>query len=1350
MMSRSDPRELLGRFQIERELSRGGAGVVYAAFDRTTNRRVALKRLIRGASPRLAALFEREFYVLSALRHPRIIEVYEYGVDGGVPFYTMELLEGSDLRELSPADVPAACRYLRDVASSLALLHARRLVHRDVSPRNVRTTRDGSCKLIDFGALAAFGMADDIVGTPPAMPPEALHGLPLDQRSDLFSLGALGYYLLTGRHAYPARSIGDLVRVWAESPPPPSAFAPVPFELDQLVLALLSLDVLSRPATAADVIDRLTVTGRLEAEHDVRTARAYLIGTSLVEREDALQRVVRRIAAAKERRGSSLFVEGDPGCGRTRFLAEIALKAQVSGVTVARADAAVHSGVLETARALTSQFIALAPEVATAALKPHVPLITRVWPELTAEGDEVPASPVSKDLQTRHEVLAALETAIMAVVGELPLVLAVDNVHRADPDSLALLISLSRRARGEQLLLVSTSLALSDDQLSHPVRALRDECSAIRLRALSQRGVEELVRSVFGEVPRVPRMASRLFSVTAGNPDHCMRLMDHWVSTDLIGYRDGVWALPIEVPDAALLRFEYVAVYRLDRCSREARALADVLAVHDAPATVDFATAILIDYPRGVVVTALDELAGQEILVRDGSEYEFRQETLQRAIFERIGAERKQMHHRKIADVLLRQTDDPDGDARFLAGLHLMRAGDETRGADLVAMTAREFVAKSDATAPLVRAVPALEGALDVYRRQSRTNLAFCDLVVPMAFAGYDVSFEFGIRYGDEAITRLRSALGLGTLDAPSRFETAEELRAVLSRAPVLELGEERTANTPDVVTLVGWLLRCAITLTAAASAAIDYVTEERAVAALEPFKLFDEHHPAAIAHEYCSCILAMSTDRLADAHRRWSALTARLEHMGLSPGYAKRLALGASASLGILETQRDDQSALPRIEELERSGDPRSMAIAHQLRCNFHGFRGEIHLAERARELLEALAIQRGVAWQVEIWSTSTLGAIYGNTRDAAGARRIVEQLERLKKSVPSLELYWERAVAAQRILGGDAEGALEIYEKLLACEPRVRVGWSSVRGGAALALNECGRHEEARVLSEETIRLSEEDRDYVAMNLKVRLQRCLAYAGLGAFEVAKAKLEELFSTYQHNENPMTLGSLHRTGAEIALQEGNGASLESHVTEMERWFRSTRNPSLIAQCEALRRAFAKRSRDFQSARVKKAALSVTASMTLAASVLANCRGSDERKRRALELLAEKAGAEQAWLFGLREAAEPVLVTSLAPSDVPGELAEAVRELCTQHTMNAAEETACLDTGESLTPGLEPSVSEYRLFPLTVQRGGERLLVGVAATPAGSSPALVSSGLVDEIANQLFQAGDVTAVHYAQ
>jgi serine/threonine-protein kinase len=188
------------RYRVVARIARGSSGEIFSVVDEWDGRQLALKRLLECGDRNQVLLFEREFHLLSSLRHPRIIDVYDYGV-AGAPYYTMELLEGSDLRSLAPVEVTQAATHLRDIAVSLAWLHSRRVLHRDVSPRNARLDRHGRCKLLDFGALTTFGTAEVVVGTPPCVPPEALHAEPLDQRADLYGLGAVGYRLLTGRYA---------------------------------------------------------------------------------------------------------------------------------------------------------------------------------------------------------------------------------------------------------------------------------------------------------------------------------------------------------------------------------------------------------------------------------------------------------------------------------------------------------------------------------------------------------------------------------------------------------------------------------------------------------------------------------------------------------------------------------------------------------------------------------------------------------------------------------------------------------------------------------------------------------------------------------------------------------------------------------------------------------------------------------------------------------------------------------------------------------------------------------------------------------------------------------------------
>jgi serine/threonine-protein kinase len=159
-----------GRYRVERALGSGAGGRVYAALDERSGRRVALK--VRGVrkGPRaaqLSAQFEREYHTLCQLSHPSIVAVDDYGVDGDDAYYTMELLDGQDLHgagRLSPREV---CLLLRDVTSALSVLHARRLLHRDLSARNVRLTSGGHAKLIDFGAMTTMGVSTFLVGTPP-------------------------------------------------------------------------------------------------------------------------------------------------------------------------------------------------------------------------------------------------------------------------------------------------------------------------------------------------------------------------------------------------------------------------------------------------------------------------------------------------------------------------------------------------------------------------------------------------------------------------------------------------------------------------------------------------------------------------------------------------------------------------------------------------------------------------------------------------------------------------------------------------------------------------------------------------------------------------------------------------------------------------------------------------------------------------------------------------------------------------------------------------------------------------------------------------------------------------------
>jgi len=258
------PQMVANRYCVDSVIGQGGMAVVYKVHDSATSRDLALKLLSEKVSQRqqdrAVELFEREYFNLMHLAHPRVIEVYDYGIEGATPYYTMELLDGGDLRTLSPTHWRKACELLMDVCSALSLLHSRKLVHRDVSPRNIRCTNDGLAKLIDFGAMIPMGPCKQVVGTPPFAAPEVVNLQVLDGRADLYSLGAAMYYTLTGKNAFPAHDFKMLRQNWRRKPAVPTELLEdIPQALNDLVMSLLQIDATVRPANAAEVMERLSV-----------------------------------------------------------------------------------------------------------------------------------------------------------------------------------------------------------------------------------------------------------------------------------------------------------------------------------------------------------------------------------------------------------------------------------------------------------------------------------------------------------------------------------------------------------------------------------------------------------------------------------------------------------------------------------------------------------------------------------------------------------------------------------------------------------------------------------------------------------------------------------------------------------------------------------------------------------------------------------------------------------------------------------------------------------------------------------------------------------------------------------
>ena len=242
----------LERYQILNELGRGAIGRVYAARDRSTGAVVALKTLepalFGEPDANVAELFLKDARSAARLRHRNIVKVHDAGEAGGTAYVSMELLEGESLRHMldeRPLPIARAIQIFDDIASALAYAHEEGVVHRGVKPSNIIVLRSGVAKISDFG-IGRLGEAALLSGHRGGclsyMSPEQVRGDPVDHRSDLFSLGAVFYEMLTRRVPFEGSSPKEITQnILHAEPPLPSKVNPlVPFELDRIVFSMLA------------------------------------------------------------------------------------------------------------------------------------------------------------------------------------------------------------------------------------------------------------------------------------------------------------------------------------------------------------------------------------------------------------------------------------------------------------------------------------------------------------------------------------------------------------------------------------------------------------------------------------------------------------------------------------------------------------------------------------------------------------------------------------------------------------------------------------------------------------------------------------------------------------------------------------------------------------------------------------------------------------------------------------------------------------------------------------------------------------------------------------------------------
>ncbi len=1302
-------------------------GEVYEARDAASGQHVALKRLRAEALKKASTLkhFRAEYRALAALEHPRIIEVYRYGLDGELPYYSMELLDGEDLRKLAPLPHAEACKYLRDVASSIALLHARELVHRDLSPRNVRRTSDGRCKLIDFGTMVPFGKAPNIAGTAPLVAPEAVRGDPLDQRTDLYSLGALAYSLLTGRHAFPARNFKQLIGLWLEPPPRlRSVDDSIPRALDELVLSLLHLDPMGRPGSAAAVIELLGSFAEPAPDETPEVARSYLARTALVGREEQQVEIERRLRRIAEGRGTALLVQGLAGEGKSRLLQDSIRSAETLGLLTVGRGARTLQGDRVLARALAAELLTAAPNEAREAMDGDHAVLERLLEPGLHRADP--------DVVTQE----ALGGWFERVARCRPLLVAVDDLDHADPFSSAFIAALALRAPELPMLVLATSGPDAADIAGAAYEAFADASPHIVLSALNEAQTLQQVTSSFGVVPNVRHVASWLFRNARGNPAMTIELMRHLANRGVVRYARGTWTLPdTPITEDAPQELHRALSMHLSSLSDAAQTIAQLLACHGQSAEASLLERAS-GLPAEVARDATLELIDGGLLDAAGSVVSFTLDATRAAVDPQDDPRRSRKLHAALAEVLL-EPGSRDDYRDLRGGWHLSHTERELEGARILARVGPRLIRSATGKEHAARA---MERALQIFERHAEPLAARLELASYLVNLGYLWNPELTNRYAHETLATLYRVSGLERAGRWVRWLPAPVATLLsLLLTQLQRLFSPRALRPPTMVRSLVCFGR-ALVATAAVRA---FTVNPKGAAALVRFTdpLASARIPGASLSATFARTLAMQplgkehevAQRHALTQQRVSKLDAR-RTPGITAEDIEELFVGALLMRSMYRSYEAGPGGLELAQQLEDRGSALAVVAAERVRMVYYLVRGRWEEAEATRHRIELHGIQGGSVWQVRAFALPLeggAGAVYGNV---VAVRRSLDHLEKAAVVDPALATMRDMVRAGYHYSRGEHARAVELGTEFIARHPPHSIaGWAMAYAVVGAALVELDRAQEAREICRGAWNaVHEEDRRYFAMYMPLEGALALAEGACGNTEESNRLFQQAEARLGASDEPTVVATLHEYRVRLAQRTKDRDALREALRAMAEVARASGSPTLAAHVDRVS-AIASRSTLELMERLEVDSGEDTVvdhqgapPGDLVTQVLTRVDDPDRRALHALRVIAQSAGASCGYMMTPGDP-KPALVARLSPREPAAALEQAMGEFLTHGRAGTQRQLRVPTAGED----------EHRIYHLLLLPGAKGSAAVVALEGDREGLMKLGAGLVAQVGEAL-------------
>ena len=433
------PGDRIGSYRYERPIGRGGMADVLLAYD-PSNQPMALKVLKASKFKTGRRRFRREFRALAKLHHPNVIQVDSFGDIYGHPYFAMEYVEGIDLHKTIRAfrHQPLQIRWrqtgkiLTDISKGLAYIHSHGLIHRDLKPSNVLITKQGLCKITDFGIVKSLAEGDaqvstTLVGTWAYASPEQISGQPLDHRSDLYSLGIILYAMLTGRRPFAADNMAGYMKLHCEAPPKlPTDFIPeIPSKLEHICLKLLQKSPQDRLQAANEILEMLGQTSTKNnpsAGQQQGPARIPLGG-----RQKVFDQLNTHFQQLREGKGALIVLAAPEGFGKSRMLTEVKKTIQKQDFPVFKNTISPNKGPFESALQLAYH---IAKESGNIKLNSAINTFEK------AKGN------VDADL--RHQLFDYIRETLSKLLEERPQVFLLDDIQHSQSSLKELIHYLSK------------------------------------------------------------------------------------------------------------------------------------------------------------------------------------------------------------------------------------------------------------------------------------------------------------------------------------------------------------------------------------------------------------------------------------------------------------------------------------------------------------------------------------------------------------------------------------------------------------------------------------------------------------------------------------------------------------------------------------------------------------------------------------------------------------------------------------------------------------------------------------------------------------------------------------------